>query len=102
MDCNACKEKREINPYFSTGEAMDRLCQIIRWLIIGIVILAILLVITNGAWLYAWLQYDYAGTTSEVNVDSKDGIANYVDGDVSGRIINGIGESEDEDQNQDP
>ena len=48
----------------------------------GALIVAILcLFASNMIWLYAWMSYDYV---SEVTVDGKDGIANYLgrDGDI--------------------
>ena len=54
-----------------------------RWRNIIIIILIVLLAATNGAWLYAWNQYDYASTQTEVNADN--GTANYIgrDGDIN-------------------
>ena len=54
-----------------------------RWRNIIIIILIVLLAATNGAWLYAWNQYDYTSTQTEVNADN--GTANYIgrDGDIN-------------------
>lgn len=54
-----------------------------RWRNIIIIILIVLLAATNGAWLYAWNQYDYSSTQTEVNADN--GTANYIgrDGDIN-------------------
>ena len=54
-----------------------------KWRNIIIIILIVLLALTNGAWLYAWNQYDYSSTQTEVNADN--GTANYIgrDGDIN-------------------
>lgn len=58
-----------------------------RWRNIIIIILIVLLAATNGAWLYAWNQYDYSSTeTHKIDVDAGDGgTANYIgrDGDIA-------------------
>ena len=62
-----------------------------RWRNIIIIILIILLALTNGAWLWAWNQYDYVDDYS-VELDSGDGgNANYIGND--GDIYNGEGNS---------
>lgn len=63
-----------------------------RWRNIIIIILIVLLALTNGAWLYAWNQYDYIGTQTEVNADN--GVANYIG--RNGDINNGKDRSENE------
>ena len=69
-----------------------------RWRNIIIIILIILLALTNGAWLYAWNQYDYSSTQT-VDVDAKDGNANYIGG--NGDITNGKDSSKkNEDKNE--
>lgn len=58
--------------------------------IIAIIVLIIAIVVNNAAWLYAWMQYDYsssATTTKTIEVDGKDGIANYIGN--TGDINNG-------------
>lgn len=58
-----------------------------RWRNIIIIILIVLLALTNGAWLYAWNQYDYA-SDSKVDIRADgDSNANYIGGD--GDITNG-------------
>ena len=54
-------------------------------LIIVIALTIILLFASNAAWLYAWMQYDYASSDSSVKIDGKDGVANYIgnDGDIN-------------------
>ena len=48
-------------------------------MVIIIVILVVLLVVTNLMWLVAWNQYDYV--EDYVEVDSDNGIANYIEGE---------------------
>lgn len=43
-----------------------------RWRNIIIVLLIVLLVVTNLAWLIMWNQYDYAGSVTEIHA-SQDG-----------------------------
>jgi flagellar basal body-associated protein FliL len=60
-----------------------------RWRNIIIIILIVLLALTNGAWLYAWNQYDYSSSeTHQVDVKADgNSNANYVGG--NGEINNG-------------
>ena len=59
-----------------------------RWRNITIILLIILLVATNGLWLWAWNQYDYVDDYTEV--DSGDGYINFIgqDGDISNGTSN--------------
>lgn len=57
-------------------------------MIVALILVVILLFVSNAAWLYCWMQYDY-GTetvtdTYSVDMDA-DGIATYIgqDGDVN-------------------
>ena len=86
---------------FERMQAKDELND--RWRNIIIIILIILLALTNGAWLYAWNQYDYSSSeTQQIDVDAKDGgTANYIGRD--GDITNGKDNSDkDKDQNKNP
>ena len=47
-----------------------------------ILTLIVILCLSNIAWLYSWLQYDYSSEQS-VSMDCSDGIATYVGGDGS-------------------
>ena len=70
-----------------------------RWRNIIIVILIVLLALTNGAWLYAWNQYDYSSTeTVDIKADG-DSNANYIGND--GSITNGGTNNSKKDKNQD-
>jgi hypothetical protein len=57
-----------------------------RWRNIIIVLLIVLLVATNGMWLWAWNQYDYTEENTTVRADG-DSNANYIGRD--GTITNG-------------
>lgn len=50
-------------------------------MIVVMFFLVVLLVATNAMWLYAWNQYDYV--EDYVEVDSGDGVANYIGEDGS-------------------
>lgn len=52
------------------------------WKNITIVLLIVLLVLSNGMWLYTWNQYDYVEEV--VEIDTGEGTANYIgdDGDI--------------------
>ena len=64
-----------------------------RWRNIIIIILIAVCLLTNGMWLWAWMQYDYV--SEEVTVDGQDGgNANYIGED--GNIYNGSEEPEPE------
>ena len=87
MDCKDCKNKTADVPYIVHESAMARHERSVKRILIGWVITALLWFATIGIVVYAWLQYDYTSeeTSTEVNVDAKDGIANYIgnDGDIN-------------------
>lgn len=69
----------------------------VKRLIIALVISAILMFASNALWLWAWTSYDYSNEeTSYVDVDGKDGTANYIGND--GDIVNGSDSSKDSTQ----
>ena len=55
-----------------------------KWRNIIIILLIILLAATNGAWLWAWNQYDYSNEYTSVEADDGSN-ANYIghNGDIS-------------------
>lgn len=73
-------------PYYVVEAMMARAERVIKMLVIIIILVITMLVVTNGAWLYCWQQYDYSGQET-VTVDGKEGNANYIGND--GEIING-------------
>lgn len=72
-------------PYLVFEGQMARNERSIKRLIIALIIAVILIFATNMAWLYAWNLYDYS--TETVEIDSGEGIANYIGND--GEINNG-------------
>lgn len=72
-------------PYLVFEGQMARNERTIKRLIIALIIAVILIFATNMAWLYAWNLYDYS--TETVEIDSGEGIANYIGND--GEINNG-------------
>ena len=72
-------------PYHVFEGQMARNERSIKRLIIALIIAVILIFATNMAWLYAWNLYDYS--TETVEIDSGEGIANYIGND--GEINNG-------------
>jgi hypothetical protein len=98
MSCETCK-KTECKPEEGKGRsvpfavhesAMVRNERAVKRLVIALIVAIALIFASNAVWLYAWMEYDYSSdmTTSEkINVDGKDGIANYIGND--GDIVNG-------------
>jgi hypothetical protein len=86
--CNNCGETKTPStvPYQVLKDFKDTSTATIKRLWILIVILVLLIVGSNMAWLYAWNSYDYV-SEEIVTVDGKDGIANYIGND--GDIVNG-------------
>lgn len=73
-------------PYSALESAQIRNERTIKRFIIALILAILMIFASNGIWLYAWCQYDYTSETSEtVNVDGKDGVANYIgnNGDIS-------------------
>lgn len=87
-------ENNEIIRYL-TDSFGARLERIIKRFILAIIILILALVVSNIAWIYAWNTYEYTGettTTETVEIDGKEGIANYIGKD--GNITNGTNTSD--------
>ena len=76
-------------PYIVYEQAEVRHERTIKRLIVALIIAIIAIVASNGAWLYCWMQYDYA--TESVELDTtQGGNANYIGGDnIQGDINNG-------------
>ena len=70
-----------------------------RWRNIIIIILILLLAATNGAWLYAWNQYDYSSSETHTEVNADNGTANYIgrDGDINNGKDSGKNTNKNED-----
>lgn len=90
-------------PYFAHEGMIARNERTIKRLIVSLIIAVILIFASNALWLYAWMQYDYVSTettsSKEVEVDAKDGIANYIGND--GDITNGTDKSDNYTNNKD-
>lgn len=70
-------------PYIVYESAQTRLERVNKSLIIALIVSIALGFVSNMAWLYAWNQYDY--TATDVELEAKDGMANYIrnDGDIN-------------------
>lgn len=90
MGCEDCKTAPLTIPYLAHESAMARMEAIMKRLVVALIIAIVLIVASNFAWLYAWNQYDYSSEESTVEVDAKDGIANYIGG--IGNITNDGGD----------
>ena len=77
-------ENRDV-PYMVYEGSMARAERHIKRLVIALIIAVIGIVATNAAWLHVWNSYEYIGDSSEINVDSDGGNANYIgnDGDIN-------------------
>lgn len=84
------EQEKNIVPYIVYEGEQARNERTVKRLIIALVIAVLLIFVTNALWLYCWFQYDYVGEetmTQTIDVDAKDGTANYVGRD--GDIVNG-------------
>ena len=75
-DCKSCKSKEqpsETVPYIVHESAMARAERTAKRLWITVVLLALLLVGTNGAWIWYQSQFEYCETTQEVTQESGNG-----------------------------
>ena len=81
-------------PYFAHEGMMSRNERTIKRLIVSLIVAVVMIFASNLVWLYAWMQYDYtsSATTENVDIDGKDGIANYIGND--GDINNGADKSD--------
>jgi hypothetical protein len=83
-------------PYIVYDEEQARNERNIKRLVIALIISICLIFATNALWLYCWFQWDYVGeetvaTTHTIDVDAKDGTANYIGN--NGDIISGADSS---------
>ncbi|HCJ37829.1 MAG TPA: hypothetical protein DHV37_05830 [Erysipelotrichaceae bacterium] len=84
-------------PYIAFESMMARYERHTKRLVIALIVAIVLMFASNIAWLYAWYQYDYSSETSTVEVDGKDGIANYIGND--GEINNGTSTEDNSEEN---
>lgn len=87
-ECNGCGEHNKVAdiPYIVHESAMARMERQLKRLWITILVLIVLLVGTNAAWLYFESQFEDVVTT-EVTQENSDGYNNYIGND--GDIVNG-------------
>lgn len=75
-------------PYVVFEGVQTRNERITKRLILALIIAVVLLFISNALWLYAWSQYDYVASNSQVDLSTDGGgDANFIGND--GDIING-------------
>lgn len=75
-------------PYIVYESAQTRMERTNKRLLIALILAIVLIFASNAVWLYAWMQYDYySGEETKIDVDAKEGTANYIGND--GSIING-------------
>lgn len=89
-DCKSCKENRQKLdpvPYIVHESAMARNERTIKRLWILLIMMAVLLVGTNGAWLWFESQFEDISVTQE----NEDGYNNFIgnDGDIYNGEANG-------------
>ena len=93
-------------PFVVFENAIARMERITKRLVIALIISVFLIFLSNIAWLYAWMQYDYSSSatteTSTVTVDGKDGVANYIgnDGDITNGKDNSSESENDKNESQ--
>ena len=87
-DCSTCEAKRtqvpDNVPFIVHESAMARAERTAKRLWITVVLLALLLVGTNGAWIWYQSQFEYCQTTQEVTQESNHGDNSFIGGDVGG------------------
>ena len=98
MDCETCKEKRKVIaqtpkdvPYIAHESAVARLERVIKRMWVLVLSLIILLVASNGAWIWWGSQYQTIETTT--TQENADGHNNYI-GNASD-IVNGNADNQD-------
>ena len=98
MDCETCKEKIKVIaqtpkdvPYIALESAVARLERVIKRMWVLVLSLIILLVASNGAWIWWESQYQTIETT--ITQENADGYNNYIGND--GDIVNGNADNQD-------
>ena len=87
-DCKSCKSKEQYAepvPYIVHEGTMARTEITIKRLWITILLLIVLLVGTNGLWIWYESQFEYSQTTQEVTQESNHGDNSFIGGDVDGK-----------------
>ena len=98
MDCETCKEKRKVIsqtpkdvPYIVHEGAVARLERVIKRMWVLVLSLIILLVASNGAWI--WWESKYQTIETTITQENADGYNNYIGND--GDIVNGNADNQD-------
>ena len=104
-NCETCKGKDahapESVPYIVHESSMARMERQVKRGWIALIVAICLLLASNVAWLYAWMQYDYTSEEVIVDVNSDDGgNANYIGND--GDIVNGESDRTEEETDENP
>ena len=85
-DCKTCKEHRAGQtpvPYIVHESAMARMERTVKRLWILLILVVVMLVASNGAWMYYENQFTDE-ITQTVTQDAENGTNNFVGGDVNG------------------
>ena len=82
------ESNRELTvPYIVYESAMGRAERQAKRLVIALIMTIVLLFMSNGLWLYHWMQFDYI-TETESTVYSQDGEGLNMIGEFNGADIN--------------
>ena len=82
-------------PYIVYESEAARHERTVKRLIVAIVLIVLLLVGTNMAWLYVFNQYDFSSTTTEITTDEGNTNLLEAGANANGGVINNGNNSED-------
>ena len=85
-------------PYIVYESSVARMERITKRLVIALVISIMITFLSNMAWLHYFNQCDYVGESQYVDIDSADGIANYIGN--NGDIVNGKDNSDNQEKSE--
>ena len=83
-DCKSCKGNREQIPYIVHEGAISRMERVNKRLIAIIVLLIVLLVSSNIAWLVYESQFEMCNVEQDVDQENEQGNNIFVGGDLNG------------------
>ena len=83
-DCKSCKGNREQMPYIVHEGAMSRMERVNKRLIAIIVLLIVLLVSSNIAWMVYESQFEMCNVEQDVDQENEHGNNIFVGGDLNG------------------
>ena len=83
-DCKSCKGNREQIPYIVHEGAMSRMERVNKRLIAIIVLLIVLLVSSNIAWMLYESQFEMCNVEQDVDQENEHGNDIFVGGDLNG------------------